>query len=329
MKKKILLIGMFFALALACIVSGWVGYNKYLEDTLVVDAYDHLEAMAHLRADHIETFLDEEARRVKHFGSDWLIRDSLKRISEGAEAFEVAEELNRHLVDNMMITDEDIYHLVVIDFEGNIIGTTYENAPVRSEFSEEIFREGREYLYVKEIFYDEDFRKNFVAFSAPIFDGEDFLGIVALKRTPAGLINLVGDMTSLRGTEVIYVINSEGYLLTPSPFLSGTNKGILTQLVDTRDALKCLGKASGVGESDTDIKTRAGVEISRDYRGEYVIGAHWAVRGGGWCVIAEVDEADVLSKRMNISRLMIWFGVGLILSIIFGLVGMKILKKKE
>ncbi len=319
MNKRFLHIINFFVFSFLIVISSWFYSNYIIENTLIKNSHDHLKSMAHLRSDHIETFLAEEGQRAWDFSSDWLIRDSLSRMSEGENFSNVKNRLDKHLTSNIIGVDEDIYHLIVLDFEGNVAGTTSSDTVIENDFNEEIFEKGKENLYVKEIFYDEEFRRNGIAFSAPVYDGNDFLGIVVVKRTPSGLINLVSEKIGLKESEFIYVINSEGYLLTPSRFLSGENKGILTQVADSESVNMCL---SDIGKPQEDRLMEHGGErdamIFRDYRGEYVVSAHWLTGNGGWCVLAEIEMGEVLKDKLGALELMIALAFAAIASILFG-----------
>ena len=125
-----------------------------------------------------------------------------------------------------------------------------------------------------------------VVAAAPIYQDEKIVGVAGGTVTTETLVKRL-QAAQLGATGEAYLINREGYFITPSRFTDDLKRAgkikeraELELAVDTVAARAALAGESGVGEYTT-------------YRGARVLGAYRPISGLGWALIAEqdVDEA--------------------------------------
>lgn len=142
------------------------------------------------------------------------------------------------------------------------------------------------------------------------------------------------DKTGLGETGETYLINKDSYAITS---LLHVEDAVLKQKIDSINSRNCLGALDDSMEIQGEHVGHEAIEVFLDYRGEKVIGAHAPIPGTGWCLLAEIDEAEVLGKQRKLFQkvsLTIIIAI-LIITILFGLIIGKfvddavVLKKKK
>lgn len=263
---------------------------------------EHLLTAANSRVDHIKSFLEAKKGRAIDFSSDGFIKNKLIELRQGADILTIANELKEDFIVNKFRTDDDIFEIDVLDANGIVIGTTQIEEELGEDFSQkDLFVEGKKEAYIKDVFYDDEFDRNAIAFSAPITDKGVFLGVVIIKMGLETLGEITIDRTGLGNTGEIYILNKENLLITPSRFLGG-NAGILTQKVDTENSQECREDLEEYGREASILEEHEEEEATInyiDYRGEEVLGVHAYVLETKWCLLAEISESEVLGSVRN------------------------------
>lgn len=293
-------------------------HNKIFEHQI----YDNLKEIARISANHSETFLKGKKERVIDFASDGFIKNSLKKLQED-NSEKIIQELSEHLIDNKIVVDESFFEVFVLDALGKVVGTTYTQEKFGEDFSRDlIFTEGKKLPYIKESFYDKEFGRNSIAISAPILHKGEFVGVIVIKMSLNDLIKIITDAGEFNKYGEIYVIDNDSFMLTPSKFLKGENKGVLIQEVDTKNSENCIKDIEIYGPNAEGLGKRGKEPISfLDYRGEKVIGTYKRILGTKWCLLAEIDEEKTLEvpmKRFVLNQIF----VSAILILIIALMGL-------
>ena len=323
MKKIKLKTALFLTIALAGLIgaSGVLYFYLSVEKILTDKSIDLLITAAESRADHINTFLDGKKNIVAEFSSDTFIREQLILLKNEGNYADIGDTLSQYLLLNKIVIDRDIYEVVVLDAKGIIVGESNPEADKVGEdrSDSELFLKGKVRPFISDIFYDEEFNRNAYAASAPIRPRGVFLGVIVIEMGLETLFRITTDRTGLGKTGEIYIISEENYLLTPSRFLSGENKGILTQVVDTENSKKCF---KGIGRSgvfdDEELTEHSKVSeeiIFKNYRGETTLGVHSHMVSQSWCLIAEIDKSEALSaprQKLLLVSLFILFATSLL-----------------
>ena len=296
--SRILAVG-FFVLTLLVSVEGVFYIYTSSREILLEHVKNHLETAVKSTANHVETFIEWKKARAVDFSSDGFIRSSLIDLNKGISPVQTTNKLNDHLIANKLPVDKDIYEVFILDENGEIVGTTNSERDLGDDFSEDpIFLKAKSGPYATDIFYDVEFKTKSIALSAPILDEENLSGVVVIKIFPESLAEITTKKIGLGETGDLYIVNREKYLLTPSIFLRGENKGVFTQTVDTQNSRKCLSDLQEFfSESKSHDHQDDSVEFV-DYRGISVIGAYEIIHEMNWCLLAEIDKSEAVDAPL-------------------------------
>ena len=263
-----------------------VGYSSYTYDKLLTErVHEHLEDIVKIRTNHVNTFLEGKKDIVIVFASDGFIKDSLNSLKKGANSTQIAVELKEDILVNKLQTDKDLYEIDILDTSGIVVGTTQIEKELGEDKSNDLlFLNGRRGLYIKGAFYDDEFERDAIAISAPITDEDEFLGVILIKMTLDQLKEIVISAGKFSQYEELYILDENSFMITPSDFLKGENKGVLTQKVDTENAENCLDTTS---VNDDRKNTR--INYFLNYRGEEVVGIYNHIPDTSWCLLVEIE----------------------------------------
>ncbi len=297
MKTSILI----FMLFVGFMVIGSFGgiYFNYIgsKQVLIEEVNFHLETTVQSRANHINDFLEREKESLEVLARDHHFSDLLLGLTERSPLY---GELNFDHYEEVLgsVKHEGYYEIFVLDENGKVVTTSNPEGEFGKDFSKDVlFFEAKEKTYIKDAFYDEEFGKNSIAISAPIKHKEtnEFLGVIVARIEIDLLNSIVLDRVGLGETGEIYLINSEGYMITPSRFL-GNEYTFLKLQVDTVNSINCLRM---IGMEITEHMGHEPVNVFEDYRGVEVLGTHSYIPEMQWCLLAEIDESEALGNLRN------------------------------
>ena len=272
--KRIKTSVMIFVLFVGFMVIGSFGgiYASYLsaKNVLVEQTNEYFETIAVSKAHHINDFLEEHEHMVELLA--FLTGDS-----------ELNEIIRIH---------PEFYEVFILDKNGKVAATTNPEEEIGTDFSEDLFfLNGKEKSYIKDVYYDEEFEREAIGISSPIFDEtKQLLGVFVAKMGIDELSELTLDRTGLGDTGEIYLINKDSYMITPSRFFP-EKMTLLKQKVDTVNARNCLEMEE---KESMEHVGHEGVEVFTDYRGKDVLGTHVPIPEMQWCLLVEIDEAEAL-----------------------------------
>jgi len=104
---------------------------------------------------------------------------------------------------------------------------------------------------------------------------------------------IVADQTGFGETLEIYLVNKNGYLISPLKFVKNA---MLAQEVKTKNIESCFGHTEKSGGEDENYRKASSF---LNYRGEKVLGTYVHIPETQWCLLAEVSEADFLGRAKN------------------------------
>ncbi len=260
--SHLLMIILFIVGLLVSIIGGYYNYSN-MNKLLKEQVYYHLETTSQSRADHVEAFLTEQKHGVKIIATH--------------------KELTSDKLIEIESIDNHFYELFTLDSDGKVIATTNPKEEVEVDFSQELFfLNGKKGIYVQDAFYDEEFRRKAITISTPYADG-----VLVVKIGLEQLDEITTDRTGLGETGEVYIINKKRKLLTPSRFMINN---IMVQDVKTKNAENCLKM---VEMNITEHIGHQTITSFLDYRGINVFGTHNIIPDMQWCVLVEIDEAEV------------------------------------
>lgn len=274
-------------------------------NVLIDQIHKDLGRIAELKVQNVEIFLNMVKERMVDFSSDDKIENCLYNFENNITNSCTTKELTRYLTNNKLLITKELSEVFVMNIKGVIVASTKkENIGLDEKDSLYFINNGKK-VHFGGPYFSKITDKNSFIISAPIFKDKQFIGVIVGRIKSKEFYNFLKSKNSLGKTEDIYIINSEGYLVTPSKFLRGKNKGVLTQVVNTDNSRECLKNIKENYNSKTkkieEHKKR--LIVSKDYRGENVFGVHSHVNGMQWCLLVEVDKKEVLNiPRMNFIR---------------------------
>ncbi len=285
----VLFAGFMFIGCAAAIHSFYLG----TEDTLKEQIYNHLETTAQSRANHIETFLEEQREKISLIANIDILEDSLNKAN-----LEFSENDLNNLVEELEevleINEDDFEEIFILNQEGIVVVSTESGNIGKREPRDIEFLINKSGAHISEIHYSDILSKLVIEISAKIINDEtkETMGIVVVILSSEHLNEITTDRTGLGNTGEIYLINKDGYMITPSRFIP-EKATFLEQKVDTVNSRDCL---SMVGMNTTEHVEHEPVDVFEDYRGKEVLGTHVYIPEMKWCLLAEIDETEALGE---------------------------------
>lgn len=268
------------------------------KDIIEHQIYNHLETTAHSRAHHIEAFLDKETKITLQLSESIVIQKLLVLSKMDKNYNNRLENVITRLKHSADINKE-IYDIFVLDLNGVVIASNIEQRHGLDRSNDPYFINAKKGVYVKDAYYSRHFGgQPSLAISVPVFQdvANILVGVVVIRIKLDYLNDITTDRTGLGETGDIYLINKDGYMITPSRFIDDT---FLKQKVDTENARNCLAH-----KDKRDIGHKA-IKIFNDYRGVKVLGTYIFIKEMKWGLLAEIDEEEAFAPIAALTHTMV------------------------
>jgi len=258
-----------------------------------------LEAVAESRAHHVQTFLETQKEAVKQSSESIVIERFLLASADDQEYLWKFDDVTRRLK-NTAEGREDTYDIFVLDESGIIVASSDERDIGRDKSNDPYFLNGREGAFIKDAYVSQDRKRNSLAFSAPILDEDNaaLLGVVVARFPVEELNRITIDRTGLGETGEIYLVNKEGYMITPSRFAEDT---FLKLKVDTENVRDCLEDMERFGAEQHQHE----VILCKNYLDTDIIGIHQHIPEMNWSLLAEVNEKEAFAPIARLTHLLL------------------------
>ena len=287
--KKKILICFLIPFVLISLLST-LGYYYFGGQILREKIYENLYNISENKRDFIETFLSNQKIILKTLSEGEEVSQFLKK-EEGSVAY---EESFTKLLGQFKRSSADYFEIFLLNKKGIIVVSSEEKNIGLDRSSDEYFINAQQELFIKDAYLSKTTNEEVFALATPIIDQENsgFLGVVVMRIQ----INKSPILTNLNFNETGegYLINKDGYMITPSRFEDDT---FLKQKVDTENTRKCFSHEELSGA------THDRVDWSYDYREMVVLGAHQHIEETDWCLLVEIDQKEALSPLTNIARM--------------------------
>ncbi len=249
---------------------------------------DWLTAVAESRKAHIVEFMDAEKRHITHLGSDFFILDTISRINnEPFSRQDSARVLSNHLSQNKELLGPHINAIEVIDAAGITIASTNELMVGRNIAEYEPLAQNIDKIYHEPYVSTPHHHLGHktpesIDISVPIVTrvGGKPLGLLVSHYSLDVLNEITSNRAGMGETGEVYLVGSDGKMLTESRFMEGAP---LKVEVDTEPVRRV---AEGGGEM---------TGIYPDYRGVPIVGASMYLPEYGWTLLAEIDKAEAFA----------------------------------
>jgi PAS domain S-box-containing protein len=264
-------------------------------NTIKQEIYENILSNIQSRVNHIKTFLDLEKEMISQL-SDSTDIEALLLSEKGEDYLQDFDRVMKEL--NSIVQSGDyVYDALVLDPKGTVIASSNQEEIGVDKSQEPYFLEGKEDIFIKNVYLSTSRQIKTMAFSAPILDKKDskLLGIVVQRADAEKLFKITTDRIGLGETGEYYLVNKDGYMITPSRFI---DEVFLKQKVNLENIEEKVGRR-------------------KNYRNIEVLYAHTIIPEMNWYLFGEqeVQEAFAPITKLSYSLLGI-FGILLFIGII-------------
>ena len=296
----------FFTIFILVLITGMAAtmVNKiFLEDTVEKDICNHLMTAAESREKHVETFLNGEKKAIKQLSESIVIERLLLADRDDPDYSGKYDDVTKRLERTAKASGYD-HGIFVLDKNGTIIASSDESDIGKDKSNDPYFLGGKHGVFVKDAYFSQDRKIDSITFSAPVFDETAFLGVVVMRVSMEELNKITTDRIGLGETGEIFLLNKDGYMITPSRFLDDT---FLKQKVEA---------FYSVSEPEA-VTYLAGynheVLLCKSYRGAEVLRVHAHIPEMSWTLVAEISKEEAFAPVAMIGDIMLLILAGLLL----------------
>ncbi|MCK4596456.1 HAMP domain-containing protein, partial [bacterium] len=279
------------------------------------EIHNHLETAARSRAHHIETFLKTEKEAIKQLSESVVIERFLLAGKQNPNYSQKRDDVRRRLEYTARI-GEFTYDIIVLDGDGIIAASSDEDDIGKDKSDDPYFLGGKRGVFIKDAYVSSHKQRRTLAFATPLFDEEaaNFLGVVVIRISTERLNEITMDRTGLGETGEIYLVNKDGYMITPSRFISDT---FLKRKIETKNMRDCFRDVEYPGAQEREHK----VILCRNYLGMDIMGIHAHIPEMEWCVLAEISAKEAFAPVARFTHMTLSvFAVLLIGGVMFSVV---------
>jgi PAS domain S-box-containing protein len=249
---------------------------------------NNLETTAQSRANHIGTVLGEYDQETALLSVERVFRDVVDESKNHTRSIAAA---NMRMSSAIQAHDA-ISGIEVMDNGGAVVVSSHEDAK-SDENASKLFRVENGKICVinpsTTVFTGEDI----IRVATPIRVDGEFSGIIFVDFDAEKIFNIATDRTGLENTGGIYILNRDGYMITPP---GSTGEAPPKQDVDPGH----FGDASAAA-------------LYTNHRGVNVLRAYAPIPAMDWCLVAEIDEAEAFASVAGLTATMFLVFIGLLL----------------
>jgi diguanylate cyclase (GGDEF)-like protein len=266
------------------LISRYIATNIIKQQTT-----DNLINTTQSRANHIETLLGEYKGLTKTLATEITFRDAL---NENIIRAHRIDEVNQR-IKTIIETHEEISRISILDKEGIIIASSREGTGI-DKSTHEIFLKGREGIFIGDLHLSLFTNTYVLSISASILLNNQFAGVLVINLdADKGLFKITTDRTGLGETGEVYLVNKDGYMISPSRFI---DEVILKQKVD-------LKHIEGKNHTESPLALlRKVADIVTDYRGIEVLTVHTHIPEMDWYLFAEIDVQEAFTPVTQLTN---------------------------
>jgi PAS domain S-box-containing protein len=281
------------------LISRYIATNIIKQQTT-----DNLINTTQSRRNHIETLLGEYKGLTKTLATGIAFRDAL---NENIMRAQRIDEVNQR-IKTVIETHEDICRISILDKEGIIIASSREGTGI-DKSTDEIFLKGKEGVFVEDLHLSLFTNKYVLSISASILLNNQFVGILVINfDAEEELFKITTDRTGLGKSGEAYLVNKDGYMISPSRF---TDDVILKQKVE----LKHIKELNNTEPSL--ILLRKVVDIVKDYRGIEVLTVYTHIPEMDWYLFSEIDVKEAFAPIAQLTNTLLLVLVIILFIVIF------------
>ena len=285
-------------------VVGVVVYARATED-LTRSVFERLNAVAEVKADSLDRWIDEQRRNVVFVGRVPGFGDAAKVLvdpgASGAERAAAHDAVAATMLAAVRLT-ADAEEILVLDLEGTIRASTRPEHEGSSEATAPYFLDGSSRTAVQNAYTSALTGRPTITVSTPLFDQDGAgrrVGVIAAHLSLERIDRIVLERTGLGSSGATYLVGPDHRLLHER----------------LNDGLPAGGAASaGI---DAALAGQSGEALYADYRGTPVIGVYRWLEEHEAALLVELGQDEALAPARGLAALTA--GVGLLSAILLAL----------
>jgi signal transduction histidine kinase/HAMP domain-containing protein len=232
------------------------------------------------RASHLKTILDEYLKHTEMLAVGNSFKDA---VDEDKNYTERIEQVNRR-IHNTLESRSNIHTLMILDRNGTVIASNL-NITGEDKSTDLLFIEGKKKSSITDIHFCKISGNPVISTAAPIYLDGIFAGVCIVCYSAASdLYRITTDTTGLGETGEIYLVNKDGYMISPSRFLNNT---VLVQDLNDIEEFALYRNYTG---------------FYRNYLGNEVLGVHLYIPEIEWCIIGEINKEEAFAPIVMLNN---------------------------
>jgi len=268
-------------------------------------AYQKLEAVREIKKQQVQQYFDDRNRELSMLVASIGQMNATKNVLDSSAANDQYLSKfvkNYNYYDLFLISPQgQVFYTVAkeSDYQTNLISGLYQNSGLAK-----IFLKTRSSLSME----IEDFSPyapsqgqpaGFI--SAPIMQGGDLLGVVALQLSIDTLDAVMQERHGMGDTGESYLVGSD-FKMRSSSFLDPVGHSVIASFSGSvaKNGVDTVGVRNALrGEIDA--------KLIKDYNGNNVLSAYTpvSIKGLNWVLLSEIDEAEALAAVSNLQLMML------------------------
>ena len=249
---------------------------------------NNLGTTAQSRANHIGTVLGEYDQETALLSVESTFKDVVDKNKNHTRSVRIANLR----IDSAIQAHEAISGIRVMDENDTVVVSSHVDTE-SDENASELFRiEDGKICVVNpstSVFTGDDI----IRVATPIMADGEFAGVIFVDFDAEKIFKIATDRTGLGVTGEIYILNRDGYMITPSGSIDGTPP---KQDVDPEH-----------------FDNTSAAALYMNYRGVDVLRSYAPIPAMDWCLVAEIDEAEAFASVAQLTATMFSVFIGLLL----------------
>ncbi len=266
------------------------------KDVIQNQVGNHLLTTAQSRAHNIETLLNDYKETVQLLAVGIPFTNVLdQNINYNKRMKECNLRIERTIECN-----PKIFRIRILDNNGIVLSSSHEDIGF-DQSKDEIFLKGKEGIHIGGIHFSGFTQNLVISISAPIFLRGKLSGVLIINfNIEKDLFIILADKTGLGKTGEIFLVNRDGYTLTPS---RNYNKIIFETNVNTEQVKLCFREHI---ENGLPSQMKEQAIIYTNHISKEVLGTHYYIVEMKWCLIAEVNIKEAYKPVNKLVMLLVY-----------------------
>jgi PAS domain S-box-containing protein len=289
------LVGYFLALStVTVLVVGTIVYARATSD-LTTSVYERLDAVAGLKADALDRWIDEQSRNVVFVGVMPGVGDDAREFLDPASrscAREAAVERLRQMLAIVVSQSADAEEIFILDLDGTIRISTLADHEGLSLADEGFFITGSSHTNVQNVYRSSLTGRPTITVATPLFDRDgkgQRVAVIAANLSLQRVDRIVLERTGLGATGRAYLVGGDGVLIQGTGGDGGTLRSTAVEAIV-------------VGQS--------GRGLYADPDGVPVIGVYEWIADRNAGLIAEMSQDEAFSPARQLALVIGIVGLG-------------------